>query len=336
MTANDPMIFFDGKRVFVTGAGGFIGSHLVEQLLALGAQVTAFVRYNSKGDAGFLQALADDGTRGLTIKRGDVRDCDSLEQAMAGAEIVLHLASIISIPYSYERPEEVVEINVSGTFSVLNVARQCGAKRFIQISSSEVYGSARYVPIDENHPKQPQSVYAATKISADAIALSFHHSYGMAVTVCRPFNTFGPRQSDRAVIPAIISQALRGGEIHLGNVSTRRDFTFVRDTVAGMLHVAASDDAVGREVNLGTGQDVAISDLVELIGDVIGKRLEIVTEEKRLRPETSEVTRLLADNALAGELCGWAPRVSIEQGLKETVGWVRDRQELYQPDRYRI
>jgi len=328
--------YFDGKRVFVTGAGGFIGSHLVERLLAAGATVTALVRYNSKGDTGFLKGLIEDGTERLTVKSGDVRDCDAMEQAMAGAQVVLHLASIISIPYSYEHPEEVVDINVDGTFVALNAARQCGVERFLQISSSEVYGSAQYVPINEIHPKQPQSVYSATKISADAIALSFFHSFGMPVTVCRPFNTFGPRQSDRAVIPAIIAQALNGDALRLGIVSSRRDFTFVRDTVEGMLAVAASDAANGREINLGTGKDVEISELAKMIGDLLGQNLEITTDQDRVRPETSEVTRLLANNSLARELCGWAPQVSLEQGLKETIEWVRNRRELFHPEKYQI
>ena len=336
MTVGAPEKFFDGKRVFVTGAGGFIGSHLVERLLAVGAEVTALVRYNSKGDTGFLEGLADDKTPRLTLKLGDIRDCDALEQAMSGTDVVLHLASIISIPYSYERPEEVVDINVAGTFGALNAAKHCGVERFVQISSSEVYGSARYVPIDESHPKQPQSVYSATKISADAIALSFHHSYGMPVTVCRPFNTFGPRQSDRAVIPAIIAQALSGDAIRLGIVSSRRDFTFVRDTVEGMLLVAASDAAIGRELNLGTGKDVEISELAKMIGESLGKELEIVTDQDRVRPETSEVTHLLADNSLAQEVCGWAPQVSLKQGLEETIGWVRSRMDLFHPEKYQI
>lgn len=327
---------FRGRRVLVTGAAGFIGSHLVERLLALGAETTAFVRYNSRNDVGFLAEVPAGVRSGLSIEFGDVRDLDTVRGLCEGVEVVFHLAALIGIPYSYARPEEVVETNVGGSLNLLLGAREAGVARFVQTSTSEVYGTGIYLPIDEKHPKQPQSVYSGSKISSDAIALSFHHSFGLPVAVCRPFNTYGPRQSDRAVIPTIASQVLGGDAVRLGNLDATRDFTYVSDTVEGFLAVAASEAAIGREVNLGTGSDISIGALVEKIGALAGRRIEVATEEERKRPDTSEVQRLLSSNELARELTGWEPRVSLDEGLERTLDFVRERPDLYDPTRYRV
>jgi len=323
-----------GKRAFVTGSAGFIGSHLVHALQQSGAKVTAFVHYNSRNHVGFLADLP--GRADLDIVFGDVRDQTLLRSTMKGADVVFNLAALISVPYSYTHPQEVHETNVGGTMSCLNAARDVGVKRFLQVSSSEVYGSALYVPIDEKHPKQPQSVYAGSKIAADALALSFWYSFQFPVTVCRPFNTFGPRQSDRAVISNIIAQALAGNEIKLGAVDTRRDFTFVTDTAAGMIALATSDKTLGEEVNLGVGDDVAVSDIVDMVGEILGKKLVIVSDAGRLRPATSEVTRLLSANQKARDLTGWAPKVSLKEGLRQTVQWIRDTNPFDQPGSYKV
>lgn len=288
--------YYKNKKVFVTGASGFIGSHLVSRLVDLGAEVIAFVRYNSRANIGYLDELSQDQHKKVCIEFGDVREMDSISRVIDGCEIVLHLASLISIPYSYIRPQEVIDTNVSGTLNTLLAAHKAGVSRFVQISSSEVYGSAISVPIDEKHTKQAQSIYSASKISADAIALSFYYSYGMPVAVCRPFNTYGPRQSDRAVIPVIIAQALTRQEIKLGNTESTRDFTYVLDTVEGILSVGASGVAIGEEINLGTGLEISIRKLVEKISSIMDKKVSIIVDEQRVRQNSSEVTRLLASN----------------------------------------
>jgi NAD dependent epimerase/dehydratase len=320
------------KKVVVTGAAGFIGSHLVERLLELGAEVTAFVRYNSRNDAGFLGPVAGP----VRILAGDIRDPEAVRGALEGASAVFHLAALVGIPYSYVHPVEVFEVNAGGTLNVLVAARDAGLERVVITSTSEVYGSARYVPIDESHPKQPQSPYSASKIAADAMALSFHAAYGLPVTVVRPFNTYGPRQSDRAIIPTIASQALTRDEIRLGNLAPTRDFTFVTDTVDGFLQVGASEAALGREVNLGTGQEISIGELAARIVAASGRDLPVRQAEERSRPAASEVSRLLSNHALARELAGWEPRVTLDDGLRRTVEWVRGRLELYDPTAYRI
>ena len=276
-----------GRNVVVTGAGGFIGSHLVERLLALGANVTAFVRYNSRNDPGFLDLLAPH-TKDIRIVPGDIRDPGAVRTALEGADTVFHLAALTGIPYSDVHPIEVFEVNAHGTLNVLVGARDASLQRVVITSTSEVYGGAIYVPIDEKHPKQPQSPYSASKIASDAIALSFHAAFQLPVTMVRPFNTYGPRQSDRAIIPTIISQALTQPEITVGNTAPTRDFTYVTDTVEGFLQLAESDAAVGQEVNLGTGSEVSIGDLVQRINSIIGRDLPIRKKDERVRPKPAK------------------------------------------------
>lgn len=324
-----------GKNVVVTGAGGFIGSHLVERLLALGAKVTAFVRYNSRNDPGFLDLLAP-RTKDIRIVPGDIRDPEAVRNALEGADAVFHLAALVGIPYSYVHPVEVFEVNANGTLNVLVAARDAGVERVVTASTSEVYGSARYVPIDEKHPKQPQSPYAASKIAADAVALSFHAAFRLPVTVVRPFNTYGPRQSDRAIIPTIISQALTQPEIAIGNTSPTRDFTYVSDTVEGFLQLAASEATVGQEVNLGTGSEISIGHLAERINAVVGRDLPVRKKDERVRPESSEVSRLVSNNSKARELTGWRPCVGLDEGIRLTMQWVEERLDMYDPNVYRI
>ena len=322
------------SNVVVTGAGGFIGSHLVERLLTLGANVTAFVRYNSRNDPGFL-GLAPH-TKDIRIVRGDIRDPEAVRGVLEGADIVFHLAALVGIPYSYVHPVEVFEVNANGTMNLLEGARDAGLQRVVITSTSEVYGTALYAPIDEKHPKQPQSPYSASKIAADAIALSYHAAFQLPVTVVRPFNTYGPRQSDRAIIPAIVSQALTQAEIRVGNTAPTRDFTFVSDTVDGFLKLAESDDAVGQEVNLGTGTEVSLGDLVQRINAIVGRNLPVRRQDERVRPETSEVTRLVSNISKARQLVGWTPRVTLDDGIRQTVKWVEERLEMYDPSVYRI
>ncbi len=330
---------WSGKNVVVTGAGGFIGSHLVERLLALGANVTAFVRYNSRNDAGFLDLRAP-RTKDIRIVPGDIRDPEAVRNALEGARAVFHLAALVGIPYSYVHPVEVFEVNANGTLNVLTAARDAGVERVVTASTSEVYGSARYVPIDEKHPKQPQSPYSASKIAADAVALSFHAAFQLPVTVVRPFNTYGPRQSDRAIIPTIISQALTQPEITIGNTAPTRDFTYVSDTVEGFLQLAASDATVGQEVNLGTGSEISIGQLVErinvIMGVIVGRELPVRQQDERVRPESSEVNRLVSNNSKARELTGWRPCVGLDEGIRLTAKWVEERLDMYDPNVYRI
>jgi len=319
----------------VTGAGGFIGSHLVERLLNLGANVTAFVRYNSRSHPGFLDLLGSH-RKHIRIVQGDIRDPEAVRTALEGADTVFHLAALTGIPYSYVHPIEVFEVNAHGTLNILMGARDEGVGRVVIASTSEVYGGALYVPIDEKHPKQPLSPYSASKIASDAISLSFHAAFQLPVTIVRPFNTYGPRQSDRAIIPTIISQALTQPEITVGNTKPTRDFTYVTDTVEGFLQLAASDAAVGQEVNLGTGSEVSIGDLVQRINAIIGRDLPVRRKDERVRPETSEVNRLLSNNSRAGDLVGWTPRVALDDGIRLTAKWVEQRLEMYDPSSYRI
>lgn len=321
-----------GRNVVVTGAGGFIGSHLVERLLSLGANITAFVRYNSRNDPGFLAPH----TKDVRIVSGDIRDPEAVRSVLEGAGAVFHLAALTGIPYSYVHPIEVFEVNAQGTLNVLVGARDAGLERVVITSTSEVYGTARYVPIDELHPKQPQSPYSASKISADAMALSFHAAFQLPVTIVRPFNTYGPRQSDRAIIPTVISQALTQPEITVGNTKPTRDFTYVSDTVDGFLCLAASDATIGQEINLGTGAEISIGDLVGRINTIIGRDLPIRIQDERVRPGSSEVNRLLSKNSKARELAGWSPRVTLDEGIRLTAKWVEERLDMYAPSVYRI
>jgi dTDP-glucose 4,6-dehydratase len=315
----------NSDKVLVTGAGGFIGSHLVEALVREGFNVRAFVRYNSRQDWGLLSELDPETQSRVEVISGDLQDAGAVDDAMRDVRIAFHLGALIAIPYSYRHPEEVVSVNVLGTLNVLNAARRYGVERLVHTSTSEVYGTARYVPIDEGHPLQGQSPYSASKIAADKIAESYCRSFDLPVVTVRPFNTFGPRQSTRAVIPTIITQALSAsGRVALGNLDARRDFTFVSDTVSGFLKAANAGCEKGATINLGTGRDVSIRELVDLISSILDRPLEVNTESDRLRPEASEVDRLCSSPALAAELLGWRPEVSLEEGLKKTIDWIRD------------
>ncbi len=328
--------FWSNKRVLVTGAGGFIGSHLVEALGRHGARVRAFVRYNSRADAGFLHELHPDLNGQIEIVAGDLRDGDAISQAVKGCETVFHLGALIAIPYSYLHPTEVVETNIMGTLNVLVACRKLDVERLVHTSTSEVYGTALRTPIDEEHPLQGQSPYAASKIGADKLVESFYRSYELPALTMRPFNTYGPRQSARAVIPTIITQALWQNTIRLGNLNVTRDFTFVDDTVSGFLKGAEAKGVEGGTYNLGTGSEIRIGDLAKLIVKEVGRPVKIVVDPKRLRPEKSEVFQLLADNSLAQKKLGWQPQIDLNTGLRKTIGWIEKHQGLYQSDRYQV
>jgi len=318
---------WQGRRVLVTGADGFIGSHLAERLAAEGARVRAFVWYNSFGRWGWLD---DSPVRdALEVVAGDVTDAEFVRGAVADCEVVFHLAALIAIPYSYSAPRSYVRTNVEGTLNVLQAAREAGVGRVVHTSTSEVYGTARVVPIAEDHPLTGQSPYAASKIAADKMAEAFHLSFGLPVVTVRPFNTYGPRQSARAVIPTIVSQALRGGPVRLGNLHPTRDLTYVADTVEGFVRAGAAAGVEGRTINLGSGRETSIGGLVELVGTVLGRKLECAVEAERVRPETSEVERLLADAALARQLLGWTPAVELPAGIERTVEWIRAHLDSY-------
>lgn len=333
MSSETSNLQWTDRQVLVTGAGGFIGSHLVEKLLGEGASVRAFLRYNSRNDLGFLADLKNDR---LEIVKGDIRDLETVRRAARDVEVIFHLAALIGIPYSYQHVYEVVEVNTLGTLNVLTAGRENKVQRIVHTSTSEVYGTALTARIAESHPRQPQSPYSASKIAADALALSFYHSFGLPVAICRPFNTYGPRQSDRAIIPALMIQALCKDAMVVGNLTPTRDFTFVADTVEGFVHVAASAACVGREINLGTGHDISIGDLAGKIAQLVGRNTPIRQSEERMRVATSEVQRLCSDNSLAGSLAGWQPKVSLEQGLAQTLDYVKNQSHLYNPDQYRV
>lgn len=322
------------KQILVTGAGGFIGSHLVETLVEHGARVRAFVRYNARNDPGLLRLLPPGALAKVELVPGDLRDAQAVRQAARGCAVIFHLGALIAIPYSYDHPTEVVETNILGTLNVLSAAREVGAERLVHTSSSEVYGTALRVPIDESHPLQGQSPYSASKIGADKLAESFYCAYNLPVVTLRPFNTYGPRQSARAVIPTMIMQVLTRDVLKLGNLQASRDFTYVADTVAGFLKVAETPGLEGQTINLGTGQEIHIGELAEKIIALSGRRVTIEADAARLRPEKSEVQRLLSDNRKALAVMGWAPRVSLDEGLSRTMEWVSDHLELYSPDRY--
>lgn len=321
-----------GRKVLVTGGGGFIGSHLVEKLAEEGADVRAFVHYDALGGAGWLDRSTV--REQVEIVAGDIADRDSVTAAMRGREIVFHLAALIAIPYSYRAPVSYLRTNIEGTMNVLQAARELGTGRVVHTSTSEVYGTARRVPIDEGHPLQGQSPYSASKIAADKMAEAFHASFDVPVVTVRPFNTYGPRQSARAVVPTIVTQVLAGGRVELGHLHPTRDLNFVADTVAGFLAAAESEAAVGRTVNLGSGREISIGDLADLIARLMGREIEIVTGEARKRPAKSEVDRLLADSSLARSLLGWRPQLSLEEGLKRTIEWISRNLEHYRPGRY--
>ena len=325
-----------GKPVLVTGAGGFIGSHLVERLLGAGAQVRALVHYNGRGHWGHLETFVGARTD-LKIIAGDIADPFLVKEAVTGCDTVFHLAALIAIPYSYIAPQSYVMTNVLGTLNVLQACRELGVRKMVHTSTSETYGTARYTPIDEQHPLQGQSPYSASKIGADKMAESYACSFGLPVATLRPFNTYGPRQSARAVIPTIISQLLSGHtRISLGSVTPVRDFTFVKDTVEGFLLAAECDTSVGQVVNIGSGQGITIGALVTLIGTLLGKTVEVVCDQDRVRPEASEVMELICGNAKAKALFGWEPRHTLSEGLTETIHFIEQHLHLYKPHIYNV
>lgn len=325
------------KKALVTGADGFIGSHLVETLLEKGYEVRAFVCYNSFGSWGWLDTLPKEKLNHIEIFAGDIRDPNGVREAMKGADQVFHLAALIAIPFSYHSPDSYVDTNIKGTLNVLQAARGLNTEKVMVTSTSEVYGTAQYVPIDEKHPFQGQSPYSASKIGADRLAESFYRSFELPVAIVRPFNTYGPRQSARAVIPAIISQLLAGKEeIRLGSLSPTRDFNYVKDTAAGFLAIAESPHTVGQEINIATGQEISIGKLAETIIRQVNPQARIICDEQRLRPEKSEVNRLLGSNARLKELTNWQQRYTFEQGIAETIAWMRENMGRYKADIYAL
>ncbi len=325
---------WQGKKVLVTGAGGFIGSHLAEKLTEEGADVRAMVHYNGAGTWGWL----DDSklAKEMEIYPGDIADPESVRRAMEGIDTAFHLAALITIPYSYHAPRSYLRTNVEGTMNLLQAARDFGTRRVVHTSTSEVYGTAKRVPIDEDHPLQGQSPYSASKIAADKVAESYHCAFETPVVTVRPFNTYGPRQSARAVIPTIISQALDGNVVKLGSLSPTRDLTLVDDTVRGFLKAGEAVGCEGRTVNLGTGREISIGDLRDLIGRLMGVELTSETDRQRVRPSASEVERLLSDNRLAKEVIGWEPEVALEEGLKKTIAWIEANRDRFRRDTYAI
>jgi NAD dependent epimerase/dehydratase len=324
-----------GRAVVVTGAGGFIGGHLVERLVRDGARVRALVRYNSRNERGTLDWLPPDAVQGVEVVLGDLRDVESVNAVVAGVEVVFHLGAQIAIPYSYVNPRDFFETNVLGSLNVANAALAAGA-RVVHTSTSEVYGTAHQVPITEDHPLEPQSPYAASKVAADKLMDSFHRSFGLPATVVRPFNTYGPHQSARAVIPTIVSQALAGDTLRLGSLEPRRDLTFVSDTVDGFVRAASSPSTVGRTVQLGTNRDVSVGEIVERVGEILGRELNVEQDADRVRPPDSEVMRLISSPRLAQELMGWSPQVELEEGLRRTIEWIASSRERFRTEHYVI
>jgi NAD dependent epimerase/dehydratase len=325
-----------GRAVLVTGAGGFIGGHLVQRLVRDGARVRALVRYNSRNERGTLDWIPPEALGDVEAVLGDLRDVESVDRAVAGSEVVFHLGAQIAIPYSFVNPRDFFETNVLGTLNVAQAALARDVSRVVHTSTSEVYGTARQIPITEDHPLEPQSPYAASKVAADKLMDSYHRSFRLPVTVLRPFNTYGPHQSARAVIPTIVSQALEGDVLRLGSLEPRRDLTFVADTVDGFVRAAGAPDAVGRTVQLGTGRDVSIGEVVRIVGEVLGKELTVQNDPDRVRPEASEVMRLIASPALAGELIGWTPQTDLEEGLRRTIEWIDKSRQRFRTEHYVI
>ncbi len=327
------------KKVLITGADGFLGSHLVESLLDENCQVKTFVFYNSFNSWGWLETLPKNKLKNIEIFAGDIRDPNGVRSAIKGVEIVFHLAALIAIPYSYHSPDMYVDTNIKGTLNILQACRDFNVERIIVTSTSEVYGTARYVPIDEKHPLQPQSPYSATKIGADAIAESFYRSFDLPVIIARPFNAYGPRQSARAVIPTIITQLLNDSkEIKLGSIHPTRDFNYVQDICKGFIVIAKCDKAIGKVVNIGSGQEISIGELAKIIIKQITPDARVGSEDIRKRPDKSEVERLVCDNRLIQGLTGWKAEVSLEEGLLKTIEWFRKKENLnrYKKDIYNV
>ena len=320
----------------MTGAGGFIGSHMVDRLARADASVRAFVRYNSRNDYGWLDALDPDVRDSVEIFRGDLANPEAAAGAVIGCDVVLHLGALIPIPYSYVHPREFVAANVTGTINVLEAARRADLSRLVHISTSEVYGTAQTVPIAETHPLNAQSPYAATKVGADQLALSYVAAFETPIVIARPFNTFGPRQSSRAVIPSLITQALTRDQVDVGATTPTRDFVFVEDTVEGMLACADAPNVIGEVVNLGTGIEISIGEVADRVVRIVGREIPIVTDEQRLRPGGSEVERLIADGEKARTLLNWSPRVDFDEGLSRTVDWLRTAVDRYKPSLYNV
>ena len=326
-----------GKKVLVTGAEGFIGSHLTEKLVELGADVTALVQYNSFNNWGWLDTFDKSVKDSIKIVSGDVREYDGMKRIIKGQEVVFHLAALIAIPYSYLSPMAYVRTNVEGTTNVLEACREYDIQKIVHTSTSETYGTALYVPIDEKHPMQAQSPYSASKIGADKIAESFQKSFNMPIATIRPFNTYGPRQSARAVIPTIISQILAGKtQIKLGSLTPTRDFNYVKDTAEAFIKIAESDKTIGEVINAGSNREITIGDTVKKIIEVIGKDVSIICDDERLRPENSEVNRLWADNTKIKKLTTWSPQYSLDDGLKETVRWIKNNMQYFKTDIYNV
>jgi len=327
-------VTWNDKKVLVTGAGGFIGSHLAERLVELGANVRAFVHYNALGSQGWLSQ--SQLRKQMEVFAGDICDRDSVRQATQGIDVIFHLAALIAIPYSYSAPGSYTRTNIEGTLNILRCALETGAQRVIHTSTSEVYGTARREPIDEDHPLQGQSPYSASKIGADKLAESFHLSFDLPLVTVRPFNTFGPRQSARAVVPAIITQCLTSKVIQLGSLHPTRDLNYVGNTVDGFLRAALANDVLGKTINLGSNRKISIGELAKLIASLANRTITIEEDPKRIRPNKSEVGCLLADNTLARTLLGWEPKVSLEEGLAITIEWMQKNLDRYQPDEYRV
>lgn len=324
-------------KVLVTGADGFIGSHLTEKLVESGAQVRAFVYYNSFNSWGWLDTLPQDKLAEIEIFTGDIRDPNGVRKAVSGVDKVFHLAALIAIPFSYHSPDSYVDTNIKGTLNILQAARDHGIERLLVTSTSEVYGTARYVPIDEQHPFQGQSPYSATKIGADRIAESFYRSFNVPVTIVRPFNTYGPRQSARAIIPTIITQLLSGAnEIKLGSLTPTRDFTFIKDTVEGFMAIAGCENTIGEEINIATQREISMGELAAEIIDQIKPAARVICDEQRLRPENSEVNRLLGSNEKIRTLTGWTPKYDLKRGLEETIEWFRYNASGYKANLYNL
>lgn len=324
------------SRVLITGAGGFIGSHLCELCLAEGAEVRAFVHYNSRSDWGMLEDLDKRTLEKMEVRVGDLRDSEAVRKAVRGCDRVFHLGALIGIPYSYLNPADVIQTNVLGTQNVLQASLEFGVERFIQTSTSEVYGTAQYVPMDENHPLNPQSPYAASKVGGDKLAESYCRTYGFPAVILRPFNTYGPRQSPRAVLPTIIVQALKTRRIRLGSLETTRDLTYVKDTATGFIAASSAPGIEGETIQIGSQREYSIGDLVKAVGKILRRNLIVVSEDRRRRPESSEVQRLFASNQKAKQRLHWNPEVTLTDGLERTVHWFRDRMNSYKTDLYHV